>query len=107
VADYPTRVEYIYYNAEDVSNGTRQVQGWEETRLLLEGRWRSYPRPTIQIVLGGGILTKPKHSVRGASCDFLMDVAESIDMHGNSSDEGMLVRAATFLQDREIMKELP
>jgi hypothetical protein len=50
-------------------------------------------------------LTKPKHSVRGASCDFLMYVAESIDKHGTSSDEGMLVRAANFLQDFEIKKE--
>jgi hypothetical protein len=52
-------------------------------------------------------LTKQKHSVQGASCDFLMDVAASIDKHGTSSDEGMPVRAASFLQDREIKKELP
>jgi hypothetical protein len=46
-----------------------------------------------------GFLAKPKDSIRGASCDLLMDVAESTDKHGTSSDEGMLVREANFLQD--------
>jgi hypothetical protein len=56
--------------------------------------------------LEDAFLTKPKHSVRGATCDLLMDVAESIDKHGTSSDEGMLVREANFLQDHEIKKDL-
>jgi hypothetical protein len=36
-----------------------------------------------------------------------MDVAELIGKHGTSLYEGMLVRAANFLQDREIKKEHP
>jgi hypothetical protein len=73
--------------------------------FLKVGGYLIYAQPFKQY-LEEAFLTKPNHSVRGASCDFLMDVAELIDNYGISSDEGML-RAANLLQDLEINKELP